>query len=400
MRNSTARVHLVACCLALPETGSVSLDDAGGLRDRQVAGQMELTAMRPMCWSFLHQATVSRGEIPVSTDQRSFWGSQWTVAIIGGAVAAVIGGIILAAITSGHTAGSPGPASTPSSLEPRASTPASKPTTAAGGIYHQGSLDLAYNGCADLDAPPSDPQWGELSASSGAGGADLCSQYPYFSATNNASLVAVSSGATTTCQNATGWISSNSYQDLNLSVGSFMCVHTNQNRYSLLRVASVNSANNSIVFSVKTFKKPGDPAASSGNGISGSSIPAGIYHQGRLDLTYNGCADLDAPPSDPQWGELSASSGGGGADLCSQYPYFSATNNASLVAVSSGGSTTCQDATGWIASNSSQDFNLSVGSFICVHTNQSRYSLLRVVSINSSNSSIVFSVKTFKKPGD
>jgi hypothetical protein len=35
-------------------------------------------------------------------------------------------------------------------------------------------------------------------------------------------------------------------------------VHTNQGRYSLLRVATINSSANSIVFSVKAFKKPGD----------------------------------------------------------------------------------------------------------------------------------------------
>jgi hypothetical protein len=55
-----------------------------------------------------------------------------------------------------------------------------------------------------------------------------------------------------------GWLAPHTYQDLNLSVGSFVCVHTNQGRYSLLRVVTINSTANSIVFSVKTFKKPGD----------------------------------------------------------------------------------------------------------------------------------------------
>jgi hypothetical protein len=150
---------------------------------------------------------------------------------------------------------------------------------------------------------------------------------------------------------------------------------------------------------VKTFKKPGDPAASAGSGTSGSGVVTGIYHQGTLALAYNGCADLDAPPGDPHWGELSASAGAGG-DLCSQYPYFGGVNNATLVTVNSGTDTTCQNATGWIPGNSYQDLNLSVGSFVCVHTKQGRYSLLRVVAINSTDRSIVFSVKTFKKPGD
>jgi hypothetical protein len=62
----------------------------------------------------------------------------------------------------------------------------------------------------------------------------------------------------TTCQNATGWLAPDLYRDLHLSVGSFVCVHTNQGRYSLLRIEAIDSTTNAIVFSVKTFKKPGD----------------------------------------------------------------------------------------------------------------------------------------------
>ena len=75
---------------------------------------------------------------------------------------------------------------------------------------------------------------------------------------NGATIVAVNSGTDTTCQNATGWLSPNLYQDLHLSVGSFVCVHTNQGRYSLLRVETIDSTTNAIVFGAKTFKKPGD----------------------------------------------------------------------------------------------------------------------------------------------
>jgi hypothetical protein len=194
----------------------------------------------------------------MSIQQHSFWGSPWAVAIIGGTVATIIGGVILVALTSGKTTSSSGPSSSPYSLKPGASTTTTTSTTpAATGIYHQGTLELAYNTCVDLDAPPSDPQWGEPSANPDGGGADLCSEYPDFAGVNSAALVTVNSGTDTTCQNATGWLA-NSYQGLNLSVGSFVCVHTNQGRYSLLRVTAINSADNSIVFSVKTFKKPGD----------------------------------------------------------------------------------------------------------------------------------------------
>jgi hypothetical protein len=195
----------------------------------------------------------------------SFRQSQWAITIVGGAIAAIIAGLVLAAVISGQTAGSSSPTSGPSSS--KSATATATPTVSGGGsgsggppaIYHKGTLTLAYTTCADLDAPPTDPQWGETSGANGdTGGADLCSEFPSFVGTNGATIVTVNSGTDTTCQNATGWLTPNLYQDLHLSVGSFVCVHTNQGRYSLLRVESIDSTNSSITFSVKTFKKPGD----------------------------------------------------------------------------------------------------------------------------------------------
>jgi hypothetical protein len=190
----------------------------------------------------------------VDGNKHRFWGNQWTVAVIGGTLAIIIGGVILTAITSGPSGSPSGASGSPSSRNPAVGTATTPATIAARGVYHQGRLALAYNGCADLDAPASDPTWGELTASGNGGGGDICSQYPSLYGANNATLVAVNSGTDTTCQSATGWIASGTSQSFNLSVGSFLCVHTNQNRYSLLRVVSINSADSSIVFSAKTFK--------------------------------------------------------------------------------------------------------------------------------------------------
>jgi len=203
-----------------------------------------------------------KGENSVDNEHRSFWKNPWVIGI----GAPLIVALILAVV---HGFGSPtpvpsptptvSPPTNPSSLKPRASvTATTSATPAVSGIFHQGRLELAFNTCADLDAPPSDSRWGELSANTDAGGGDLCSQYPSFVGVNSATLVTVNSGTDTTCQNATGWFAPNLYKDLNLSAGSFVCVHTNQGRYSLLRVITINSADNSIVFSVKTFKKSGD----------------------------------------------------------------------------------------------------------------------------------------------
>jgi hypothetical protein len=201
---------------------------------------------------------------PGSGSRGGFLGERhvafWTVL---GGMAAVLGIILtIFLVTKGN-----GPTSIPSSS--KSATATATPTASGGGsgangnggapaIYHQGQLTLAYATCVDLDAPPSDRQWGEVSIGASSGGFDLCSQSPEFVGTGGATIVTVNSGTDTTCQNATGWLRQNYYQDLNLSVGSFVCVHTNQGRYSLLRVEAIDSTANAIMFRVKTFKKPGD----------------------------------------------------------------------------------------------------------------------------------------------
>jgi hypothetical protein len=175
----------------------------------------------------------------------------WIQILIAGATLLLGLGTVLGVV---HATGSP-----PRRGAVSASTTASAtPAAVSGGIYHQGPLALAYNTGADLDALPSDPQWGEPSANRGGGGADLWSLYPDLAGINGAMVVTVDSGTGAACQNATGWLSANSFQDLNLGVGSFFCVRTSQGRYSLLNVTAIDPTSNKITFWVKTFKKAGD----------------------------------------------------------------------------------------------------------------------------------------------
>lgn len=178
---------------------------------------------------------------------------------------AIVATIIGALATHWFGLATPSPNPTPTQSTTSSST---TPAAAGGGsgangsrgptsIYHQGILKVANYTCVDLDAAPSDPQWGETAVGTAAGGVDLCSEYPSFAGTNNATLVTVAAGTDTTCQNATGWLPTDSYQNLQLSVGSYVCGHTNQGRFSLLRVMTIDAAN-AITFQVKTFKKPGD----------------------------------------------------------------------------------------------------------------------------------------------
>ena len=191
------------------------------------------------------------------------------VGVIIVATAAAIG-VNAAANGGGSGDGHPsrGPSTSTSVASPAAppSSATTAPTASGGGtgtsgnggsaaIYHQGTLTLAFNTCVDLDAPPSDPQWG-VSASYYGGAVDLCSESPSFVGINGATLVTVKSGTDSTCQNATGWLPTGGYQNLHLSVGSFLCVHTNQDRYSLLSVKAINSTSYAMTFSVKTFNSP------------------------------------------------------------------------------------------------------------------------------------------------
>lgn len=192
--------------------------------------------------------------------------SEQIVAAVIGAVILGFSGVVAALISSSSGPSYSGPSGPSSPAAPATTTPPSSgPRTPDGSgnpqasaIYRKGPLTLAYATCVDLDAPLSDRQWGEVSIGATSGGTDLCSESPAFVGTNGATIVTVNSGTDTTCQNATGWLQENSYQDLHLSVGSYVCVHTDQGRYSLLRVAAIDSTSSSITFMVKTFKKPGD----------------------------------------------------------------------------------------------------------------------------------------------
>ena len=170
----------------------------------------------------------------------------------------VPGALFTLSRSSDGRGGGASPAPQPSSTT---SAPTAKEAGTAGGnggsaaIYHQGPLTIAYNTCADTDAPPSDPQWG-FAASYQGGAVDICSESPSFVGINAATLVTVKSGSNTSCQNATGWLPPNGYADLHLSVGSFLCIHTNQDRYSLLRVEAIDSVSNAVTFFVKTFSSP------------------------------------------------------------------------------------------------------------------------------------------------
>ena len=120
-----------------------------------------------------------------------------------------------------------------------------------------------------------------------------------------------------------------------------------------------------------------------------------VYHEGKLVLSDGTEADLDAPPSDLQWGELNLTPG-------DQYDISGYGNTAIFLengaqgvqlSPTTGGS--CATATGYAGDRIGIDTPpLRIGQYICIHTSEGRLSLLKVLALPAGE--IVFNVKTFK----
>jgi hypothetical protein len=120
----------------------------------------------------------------------------------------------------------------------------------------------------------------------------------------------------------------------------------------------------------------------------------GILHQGRLVLADGTEADLDAPPSDPQWGEINLAPG----DQYDITGYGNTAlfldNNAQGVQLSPTTGSSCTTATGYSTDRIGIDTPpLTIGQLICVRTTEGRFSLLQILGLPSGE--IVMYVKTY-----
>jgi hypothetical protein len=159
-------------------------------------------------------------------------------------------------------------------------------------------------------------------------------------------------------------------------------------------VATVAAA---VLGNVGSFTKilPGSPTRTV---TTGPLHAGGIYHEGRLVLTSGSDqADLDAPPTDPQWGVLNLTPGHmydisfpGSAELYLE-------SNAQGVQLNQATNNSCINATGYTTSTLGVNTPpLRVGQYICVHTPEGHFSLLKVLNLQASR--VTFFVETFKNP--
>jgi hypothetical protein len=149
---------------------------------------------------------------------------------------------------------------------------------------------------------------------------------------------------------------------------------------------------------VITVSPSPNPASTVTVTASSNAQPPGIYHQGKLVLADSTQVDLDAPPSDPQWGEINLTPG-------DQYDLtgFGNTaifldNDAQGVQLGPNTGKSCMSATGYATDRIGIDTPpLTIGQLICIRTTEGRFSLLKI--LNLPDGEIVMDVKTYTKTG-
>lgn len=118
------------------------------------------------------------------------------------------------------------------------------PEPTAATVRHSGQLVLAIGRYADLDSPSSNPQWDTDQSDIYYQGSDIG---VYLSL---ALYLGDKKADYKTCHNTTGY----SDENLNTVVGAYICVRTDQKRYSALRIAQLDSSK--VTFDVVTYDPP------------------------------------------------------------------------------------------------------------------------------------------------
>jgi hypothetical protein len=131
-----------------------------------------------------------------------------------------------------------------------AGTPMPTADTTGGGIFHSGSVTLADGANADLDAPASDPQWGGPAVTSAS---DVAWGYGA-GLEIYANWVRISEPATyETCRTTTGYTSSGTLELKYLVRGAHVCVHTDDDRYSVLTVPQTADVHGPLKLGIVTY---------------------------------------------------------------------------------------------------------------------------------------------------
>ena len=167
------------------------------------------------------------------------------------------------------------------------------------------------------------------------------------------------------------------------------------------QLASTQAENESLKGSVT------DPPAVSPSATPGAKNPADVYHKGTVNLAWGRRIDLDAPPTDPQWGVL-VNSGwevdlgwGYGCDgICFGNGSSDFHNQDDRVVVDSNASKeTCTSTTGYSTGNFSIA-KVKSGFTFCIVTDKGRVSIVSVVDVKGASEPIKLDITTYSKAGE
>lgn len=139
------------------------------------------------------------------------------------------------------------------------SSPDSSATPEAG-IWHSGTATVAPSVAIDLDALPSDPQWGMLNDRSidefhwaGPNCKGICNSVQ----TKTQKLIVDGSADSGVCATRTGY-TKNDIQVPTVRRGLMFCVLTTEGRFSVVRVKQFTGLEAPLVVDITTYKKTGD----------------------------------------------------------------------------------------------------------------------------------------------
>jgi hypothetical protein len=198
----------------------------------------------------------------------------WTKAGVVVAIVGTIAGIlaVIVTIVLANTGSSTGSAA--ASTRPQPSAVASKSTSepapprqeaGAATVYHEGTLVLADNSVADLDAPPADKQWRKGTPGHPYDYDDLDWISYRLTSYNVGPQGIISMGATTdssyeTCANTSGYAQVRPVPANDLKVGNLICAITSEGRFATLVIQSLQldqgwSSRGTITLSVVVYDK-------------------------------------------------------------------------------------------------------------------------------------------------
>jgi hypothetical protein len=140
--------------------------------------------------------------------------------------------------------------------DPEPAADSTPPTTTAG-VFREGDATVARGQGIDLEAPPSDAQWGTFTGEHDLLWGRYCTTADVCLASGAKAVVVDDAATVATCRSATGY-GDESIKGTKLRNGLAVCVRTGDGRFSLVRVTKYSGTESPLVVHVVTLKNEKD----------------------------------------------------------------------------------------------------------------------------------------------